>query len=131
MLHPKVQLTRLGEKVPLNKKSLATVERAIERSKHFRSTKAATTLDTGIFKSSWQINHERWAYLYRAQLAINTKQATHANLTIMRAALIRRRVARRQLNQGLGIIIREWRDVRAQARAIEAQARLEEEEALR
>lgn len=93
MLHPKVQLTKLGEKVPLNKESLATVDRAIERSKHFRSTKKTTTLDTGIFKSSLQINHERWAYLYHAQLAINTKKSISANLRIIKAALLRRRVA--------------------------------------
>jgi hypothetical protein len=131
VLHPKVQLTKLGERVPVNKESLATVERAIERSKHFKSTKAATTLDTGIFKSSLQINQERWAYLYQAQLAITTRSSTLANLKMVKAAILRRRVAKNQLNHGLTKLAKDWRDLRIKVKLLEAQARLEEEEALR
>jgi hypothetical protein len=131
VLHPKVQLTKLGERVPVNKESLATVERAIERSKHFKSTKAATTLDTGIFKSSLQINQERWAYLYQAKLAITTRSSTLANLKMVKAAILRRRVAKNQLNHGLTKLAKDWRDLRIKVKLLEAQARLEEEEALR
>jgi len=53
----------MGERVPLNKESIGTVERAIKRSKYIK-TNRANTLDTGIFKSSAQINHDRWSYLY-------------------------------------------------------------------
>lgn len=62
VLHPKVQLTKMGERVPLTKDSLGTVERAIERAR-FLSKK--TTLDTGIFKPAHVINYERWLYLYQ------------------------------------------------------------------
>lgn len=126
-----MQLTKLGERVPVNKESLATVERAIERSKHFKSTKAATTLDTGIFKSSLQINQERWAYLYQAQLAITTRSSTLANLKMVKAAILRRRVAKNQLKHGLTLLAKDWRDLRIKVKLLEAQARLEEEEALR
>jgi hypothetical protein len=112
----------------LNKETFGIVDRAIKRSKYIKSKKVATTLDTGIFKSSMQINYERWLYLYRAQILIQTRAVMKTNVKMVRAASIRRKMASKLIERRLSALAVEWCEVRRKVKQLEELARLEEEE---
>jgi hypothetical protein len=66
-----------------------------------------------------QINYERWLYLYRAKILMQAKLVMKTNVKMVRAASLRRKMARKLIECRLSALAVEWCEVRRRVKQLE------------